>query len=355
MIVKKEVLKFEKAIDIIKKVESEPEPKFLWHGIPEGSKGIITGVAKTGKTTLAENLAISLSAGKKEFMGYPLIGEPQKVLFINLEESQRLYGRRNLKQISELSESELNLFNENYLCAPSTFPEFFTTDKDWNCLRDTIIASKAKVVIIDSLTHMFDGEIEKSNPAKKFIEKLRATFKDLGVTLIVVHHNTKGNNSPITQDNIAGSRVILQEFEFAIGLANVPTGAGGSYMCMLYNKHIEKDDTTAFLYKMNEKGWINVVGKTNKFELYRDNFDGRASSVNKDAVFKYIENQVSQGSQDSMTVKTSSLSQKFVQSGIMSKDTLHQSLNKLVADGLIVKEGRGSYILSKKGGYEQEV
>jgi len=350
MTTKTQELKFERAIDIIKKVESDPEPKFLWHGIPEGSKGIITGVAKTGKTTLAENLAISLSTGKKEFMGFPLIGEPQKVLFINLEESEKLFARRNLKQISELPERELNLFNENYLCAPSSFPEFFTTAEDWLCLRSIIIDSKAKVVIIDSLTHMFDGEIEKSNPAKKFIEKLRATFKDLGVTLIVVHHNTKGNNSPITQDNIAGSRVILQEFEFAIGLANVPTGAGGSYMCMLYNKHIEKDDTTAFLYKMNEKGWINVVGKTNKFKLYKDDFDGRTSSVNKDAVFKHIEGQSNQVSQGSMTVSASSLSQEFIKSGIMSKETMYSCLKKLIVDGLIVKESHGSYVLNKKGG-----
>jgi KaiC/GvpD/RAD55 family RecA-like ATPase len=350
MTTKTQELKFERAIDIIKKVESDPEPKFLWHGIPEGSKGIITGVAKTGKTTLAENLAISLSTGKREFMGFPLIGEPQKVLFINLEESERLFARRNLKQISELSKSELNLFNENYLCAPSSFPEFFTTDKDWLCLRGIIIDSKAKVVIIDSLTHMFDGEIEKSNPAKKFIEKLRGTFKDLDVTLIIVHHNTKGNNSPITQDNIAGSRVILQEFEFAIGLANVPTGAGGSYMCMLYNKYIEKDDTTAFLYEMNEKGWINVVCKTNKFKLYKDDFDGRTSSVNKDAVFKYIEDQSSQVSQGSTIVSASSLSQEFIKSGIISKDTMYSCLKKLVLDGLIVKEGRGNYVLNEKGG-----
>lgn len=355
MTVKKEVLRFEKAIDIIKKVRSEPEPVFLWHGIPEGSKGIITGVAKTGKTTLAENLAISLSTGKKEFMGFPLIGEPQKVLFINLEESEKLFARRNSKQISELSESELNLFNENYLCTPSTFPEFFTTDKDWICLRDVIKGSKAKVVIIDSLTHMFNGEIEKSNPAKKFIEKLRETLKDLNVTLIVVHHNTKGNNLPITQDNIAGSRVILQEFEFAIGLANVPTGAGGSYMCMLYNKHIEKDDTTAFLYKMDEKGWINVVGKINKFKLYRDNFDGRTSSVNKDAVFKYIDDRISQASQSNMVVNASSLSQEFIKSGVMSKDTMYSCLKKLVTDGLIVKESHGNYALNKKESYEQEV
>ena len=70
--VKKVVVKFERAIDIINRVKSEPEPNFLWTGIPEGSKGLITGAPKTGKTTLAENLAISMCTGRKEFLGLSL-------------------------------------------------------------------------------------------------------------------------------------------------------------------------------------------------------------------------------------------------------------------------------------------
>jgi len=156
-VVKKRVLSFERGIDIINRVKSEPEPNFIWHGIPVGSKGLITGVAKTGKTTLAENLAISLSVGKKEFLGFELDGIPKKVLFINLEESYKLHGRRNAKQISKLTDIERQAFGENYMCAPDGFPEFLITDEDWSMVRDCIIDSKAEVVFIDSLTHMFDG------------------------------------------------------------------------------------------------------------------------------------------------------------------------------------------------------
>ena len=72
----------------------------MWNGIPEGSTGLITGVAKTGKTTFAENLAISLSVGKKEFYGCNMDGIPKKILFINLEENYRIFSRRNEKQIA---------------------------------------------------------------------------------------------------------------------------------------------------------------------------------------------------------------------------------------------------------------
>lgn len=344
---KKTELKFVRAIDIINRVKSEPEPNFLWAGIPEGSKGIITGAPKTGKTTLAENLAISMCVGRKEFLGFPLDGKARKVLFINLEESYMLHGRRNLKQISQLSEIELKLHEENYLCVPNDFPEFLITDNDWSMLRDCIEASKAEVVIIDSLTHMFDGEIEKSSSAKKFIEKFRNILKDLKVTVIVVHHNTKGNDGPITQDNIAGSRVILQEFEFALGLANIPTSIGGNYFCMLYNKHVEKDDTTATLYKLNQNGWVENLGVDNKFNLYKDNnIDGRTSTVNIDIIYDYVKSMTSQGSQ---IITTTELMSKFVENntGVMSKDTLHKSLKKLEKKGKIVKESQGKYKLNE--------
>ena len=53
--------KITNAIDLINRVKTEPEPKIIWNGITEGSKGLIAGVSKTGKTTLAENLAISIA------------------------------------------------------------------------------------------------------------------------------------------------------------------------------------------------------------------------------------------------------------------------------------------------------
>lgn len=335
-----------KGIDNINKVIKEPEPKFLWNGILEGSKGIITGVAKTGKTTLAENLAISLSVGKEELLGFKLEGKPRRVAYLNLEENYRIFGRRNRKQIASLSSDEKKLFNKNYLSIPENFPEFLITDEDWLTVREYVIDSKAEVVFLDSLTHMFEGEIEKSFSAHKFIKKFRETFKGLNVTIVVVHHNTKGNDGPITQDNIAGSRVILQEFEFAIGLANIPTNNGGNYMCTLYNKYTEKDDTKAVIYKLKEDGWIEILGVANKFNLYKNTYDGRKNTSNKDVVYEFIESQTSQTSQ---TITTSELMDKFIynEDPVMSKDTLHKSLNKLNQDDSIKKVKNGVYKLNK--------
>lgn len=337
--------KITKAIDLINRVKNEPEQKIIWNGIIEGSKGIIAGVGKTGKTTLAENLAISIVIGKKEFFGYPLSGIPQKVLFLNLEESYRLRSRRNLKQIENLSKNEIKLFSENYISTPEGFPEFIITENDWLCVREYIMDSEADIIFIDSLTHMFKGQIESSEACTSFLKNFRKYISSLKKTVIVVHHNTKGNDKPIDMDSIAGSRVITQEFEYAIGLGNIPKRTGGNYMCMIYNKYIEKNDTEANLYKINQFNWVENIGIANKYDLYTETKnDNRIRTENKDLLFSYIK---SQYSKDSQPILTGDLKKEFVENStqIMSKYTLHKNLNKLIDDGLIEMKGHGNYIV----------
>lgn len=340
-------IKIIRAADLHKKLKEEPEPKIVWNGIVEGSKGLIVGVSKTGKTTLAENLAISLAVGKTEFFGYPLQGIPEKVLFINLEESYRVRGRRNIKQISTLSAEEYELFDQNYFSTPEDFPEFMTSESNWNYLHDYIKAVDPKYVFIDSLSHMFEGQIENSDPSMKFVKKFRDYVTVLGKTVIVVHHNTKGNDRPIAQDSIAGSRVIAQEFEYAIGLANVPTSKGGNYLCKLYNKYFENDENAATIYKVNENNWVQSIGMANKFDLYKETVtDYRFDSSNKDTVYNYITSQISQTGQDS--INASELTKQFVETRVMSKDTLYKSLGKLIDENKIDKPmKKGDYSLTK--------
>lgn len=331
------------AIEIMEKVKLEPRPNFLWYGIPEGAIGLICGIAKTGKTTFAENLAISIAIGRRSFFNYKMEGRPRKVLFINLEESYKLRSRRNMKQTSVLTQYEKTLFEQNYISTPLNFPDFIVTDENWNKLKEYIINSEAEVIFIDSLSHLIPKNIEDSTTVLKFIkDKLRPNISSLGKTVIIVHHSTKGNESPMDESNgIAGSRVILQEFQFAIGLSNIPNRNGGNYCCMLYNKHIHKDDTSAVLYTIDSDGWVINNGVANKHDLYKNaKPDLRNDDRNRNRILRFIKNQHNQGNQD---IKTTDLYSEFLNSKQMSRDTLHKWLKVLLKDKLIKKYGHGVY------------
>jgi hypothetical protein len=336
-----------KASDLILRVESEPEPTILWNGIVEGSKGLFVGLSKTGKTTMAENLAISIAVGRVEYLDFPLSGIPKKILFVNLEESYGLRTRRNIKQISKLTTSERTHFDENYLSIPpDDFPEFINSEEDWIKLRECIIDSEADVIFIDSLSHLVKGQIESSEVCIKFVRTFREHISALKKTIIIIHHNVKGNDKPITQDSIAGSRIVCQEFEYALGMSNIPTENGGKYLCMLYNKYIETDDTKAILYKINEENWLEKQGEANKYHLYSTTKpDKRQDSTNKDLIYNYF-----QSSQGSQSILSADLMKMFVSndSKTMAKDTLYALLKKLTAEGKIERLEKGVYKLKRE-------
>jgi len=200
--------------DLVQNEMQNPEPVELWRGIIEDTFGLIAGVGKTGKTTMAENLALSFACGRREFMGHPISGGAKKILFLNMEENGRLRHRRMFKQFSVLSDAEKELIKQNYFTnTDEDFPEFLNTDNDWEIVKKAIDDSPAKIIFLDSITHMVIGDIEKSSVSQAYIQKLKKYVLREGKTFIFIHHNVKGNNKPIDRYCIAGSRVITQSFQ----------------------------------------------------------------------------------------------------------------------------------------------
>ncbi|SDS49161.1 AAA family ATPase [Winogradskyella sediminis] len=339
-------IKVKKLIDLINEVEKEPQPKFIWKGIPENSAGLIVGHPKAGKTTLAENLAISLSIGRKSFFGSVLDGIPKKVLFVGLEEPYKLRARRNKLQLSSLNEKEIEHFSNNFDTTGKDFIEFINDENDWKVLRDYIKASEAKIVFIDSLTSMFEGKIEDSNTGRKFTQLFSKYLKPLNKTYILIHHTTKSNEKPMEPSNVAGSRVILQYFEYIYGMSEVPSEEGGYYFCDIQNKHVEKDSTSAMMYRCNSARWMEYLGKENKYILYNDkvkrNVDGRYDDTNENLIYDFALKQYNQGN---TYTSTSTMIAELVNGDnkVMSHDTFHKAKNKLIKKGRLEKKARGEF------------
>ncbi|WP_430399931.1 AAA family ATPase [Flavobacterium sp.] len=329
--------------DLIDKHKNEPELKFIWGEIPIGSKGLIVGVAKSGKTTFAENLAISIALGKDEFFGEKLLGQPKKVLFVNLEESGRIKNLRVKKQIKNLTDKENLLLGENYLTNPEEFPEFMGSDNDWEKLEDLIKKSDAELIIIDSLSHLLAGKIENSQDCLSFTKKFRKYVMSSNKTVIVIHHNIKSNNKPLDQESIAGSRVITQEFEYGIGFANIPNRNGEKYCLSIYNKYVGIDNTLAKICGIDKELWFEKIGEENVYDLYKENFnDARFNDANGKIIISFFKDKCSQGIK---VVSSKDLQDKFAsgEEKIMSKQTLYQWLKTLHLSGEIIKVEHGKY------------
>jgi archaellum biogenesis ATPase FlaH len=326
-------LNFDEALNML---ETTKPVEMLWNGVKENSFGLVFGPPKSGKTIFCENLAISFALGRKDFMGYPINTEPQKVMFIGLEEFWRNRFERNAKQFSTLSDDEKELFKNNFIVPDTEFPKTITTNENWELLRKTIQQSGANTVFIDSITRMNHGKIEDSKTAEEICLKLRNLSQDLNISLFVIHHTPKLGDEEISMDKIKGSTVFSQESDFAIGINR--TSGNKRYMKNIFFRYADDSDDSHHEFELDENLIVNYKQVSSFINFKND----RRVSDNRELMANYFKENPSQ------TLSTKECVDYFTSSLNIRERQVKSYLSELVELEAIVSPNRGLYQL--KGG-----
>ena len=180
-------------------------PSLVGSGLLDaGSKVIIGGPEKAGKSLLATQLAICLATGQP-WLGFK-VPTAMPVLYVQLEISQPRLEERLLKQ-GKRSASELR----NSLFTYTDFG-FSLNGANEAKLTAMLQSTKAKVLILDPLYFLHDGDANSETDMAKLVRKLNG-YLDLVSALVVVAHHSKD-----TQDlrlrrpgqRISGSAVLTR-------------------------------------------------------------------------------------------------------------------------------------------------
>ena len=181
--------------------KTRPKEKMLWGNIKENSVGLIVGPSGAGKSIMSENLAMSLASGYNNYLGLPILSEGGKVILsISLEESCNPRTERNIKQIERVIEEKGKEWMNRWYVIDERMPQFLTTDQEFGILHDLIETIKPDVLIIDSLTHLCNGQIEDSTVCSKLMKRVRGLAKGGNCTPIVIHHIPKINDAPFVKE-----------------------------------------------------------------------------------------------------------------------------------------------------------
>jgi len=323
-------LNFNEALNML---ETTEPVEMLWNGVKENSFGLVFGPPKSGKTIFCENLAISFALGRKDFMGYPINTEPQKVMFIGLEEFWRNRFERNAKQFSTLSDDEKELFKNNFIVPDTEFPKTITTNENWELLRKTIKESGANTVFIDSITRMNHGKIEDSKTAEEICLKLRNLSQDLNISLFVIHHTPKLGDEDISMDKIKGSTVFSQESDFAIGINR--TSGNKRYMKNIFFRYADDSDDSHHEFELDENLIVNYKQVSSFINFKND----RRVSDNRELMANYFKENPSQ------TLSTKECVDYFTSSLNIRERQVKSYLSELVELEAIVSPNRGLYQL----------
>jgi len=324
--------------DLIRRHDGEPPVPFIWSGIKKNSFGFVFGPSKSGKTTFCENLAMCLAAQLQSFFGQPITPDNYKVLFISLEEYWQARTERNKKQVIPLIENlGTGDWLANYDVINENVPRQIDTEADWLEIERMIVNSKANVVFIDSLSRLYQGGIEDSGLAKKVALQLRELTNKLKITLIVIHHTPKQIGKPITQDSLAGSRMLGQEADFLIGIGK--NLEGKRYFKEVSFRYRQEQQENVTVFDIDSHQWLIVGSEMPEAALLKEP-DGRKDDTNPEQIFEFIHDKTlsTQGE-----TYTGELMKEFVDSKIMSKQTLYNCLSRLEKDQRISKQGKGVY------------
>jgi archaellum biogenesis ATPase FlaH len=316
--------------EMIRRIENEPAPEFIYSGIKEGSVGIVFGPSKSGKTMFCENLGMAIAAQLRNYLGLELNARNPKVLVLSFEEHYTNRTVRNKKQAEKLIAECGDAWMVNYIVATDELPQYISTEAHWRLLADIINSYAPGVVILDSVTRMCQS-IEESAVAQDFMRKLRNLASVTSTTVLAIHHTHKLFGQPLSMDNIAGSRVVAQELDFMIGINRTP--AGTRYVKDVAFRYAPNDKETVTTFAIDEQCWLNAIGEEHESRLLASQ-DGRRNDTNAVKILGYL---ATKAETESPTASTGILEAHFVPSE-MSRGTLFNQLRKLVSDRKVVKE-----------------
>jgi len=198
---------------------SQPKPEMLFDEFWfEGELCILFADTNLGKSILAVQIGNSISKGEA-ISGFRLDAQKQMVLYFDFELSAKQFQNRysvDFQNPYHFDENfkRVELNPDAVIPDKQTFEEFLS-----NALEKSLIATGAKVLIIDNLTYL-KTETEKAVNAMPLMKHLKTLKSKFNLSLLALAHTPKRDLSkPISQNDLQGSKALMSftDSSFAIG------------------------------------------------------------------------------------------------------------------------------------------
>lgn len=191
-------------------------PEVLIHGLlHRGTKGVLAGPSKAGKTWIMLDLAVAVSTGG-DFLNYRT--NPGKVLFINFEIHEGFFKER-LQKIQESrgidSHDTLKNLDVWNLRGQNTAADGFQS-----AMADQIREPGYSLIIIDPIYKLMLGKSEVSTQGVGVLcHDIEHLMAESGASIVYAHHFSKGNQSKKkAMDRLSGSGVFARDADTIITL-----------------------------------------------------------------------------------------------------------------------------------------
>ena len=259
--------------------KQRPDPKPLWLSLwYEGEVCCLFADSNLGKSIYAVQIADS-------------IAQTQRVLYFDFELSDKQFQLRYTDK-----EGNSYHFSDNFLRGEinKELLDVKTFEDDIiNQIEAAALQTGTKVIIIDNLTWICSNS-EKGDVAGQFMMKLTKLKKKYDLSLLIIAHTPKRSlSSPITQNDLAGSKKLYNFFDscFSIGMSAKDGGLRYIKQMKAYEKEVKdyqklwKEHSELFDEKLKSDNEITQLKRelsAAKAELVRVKRGGRYKDYKKE-------------------------------------------------------------------------
>ncbi len=291
--------------------EPDEEREWIVDGLlSSGGLSILAAKPKTGKSTLARQLALCVSRGEP-FLDRETVGG--QVIYLALEE-RRADVRSHFKLMGATGSENLKVYTE--IPPPDGVVQ----------LRETAVDNKPVLIVIDTLARL--AKIKDGNDyiqTTAGLEPFIALAREVGTHILLLHHTKKGNSKGL--DSVLGS-----------------TGLTGSV------------DTIVILNRSEKYRTINSVQRTGEdieesvLDFNKDTRWTTLGGSREDAEIQRTENII----REFLSNQRIAVDERTIGEGVEAKKVYRiKALRQLVSRGEVQREGagkRGSPYLYKIAG-----
>lgn len=219
------VLRIKTANETLSEAQRRPDPTPLWLSLwYEGEVCCLFADSNLGKSIYAVQIG-------------EVIAYTQKVLYFDFELSDKQFQLRYTDEQDHLYQFSNNFYRVEIDRESLDVANF--EDLLINNIEAAALQYGAKVLIIDNLTWLCCNS-EQGEDAGQFMKRLMALKKKHDLSLLIIAHTPKRNlSSPITANDLAGSKKLYNFFDSCFAIGQSAKDNGLRYIKQMKNRHGE--------------------------------------------------------------------------------------------------------------------
>ena len=276
----KKVLTPKNEVELICATDLEPKPiHWIWNNwLAAGKFHILVGAPSTGKTTIALNLAATITRGGQWPDGTTC--QPGNLLIWSGEDNPQdtLLPRLLAHQADRSRIYFVAGVNEN------NKPRTFDPSRDISKLYDKAIEiGKVHLIIVDPVVNVVSGDSHKNGEVRRDLQPLIDLGDKLGSVILGISHFTKGTSGRDPLERVTGSIAFAALARMVLVTANVVDENKQSKRLLVRAKSNNGPNGGGYYYQIEQAKLTNYPGLIASQVIWGDVAEGSARVLLTDA------------------------------------------------------------------------